>query len=105
MRFPLVLVPALENSVEGALLRGKLFDSDFTTAPNISNHSWGSAGSTMTATIAICDDLLTLHVDQVAVPRVVLVDEVPIDGHTEFISVRVQYDGVPVPVSDDSVAL
>ena len=33
------LVPSLEDSVEGALLRGKLFDSDFTTAPTISNHS------------------------------------------------------------------
>ena len=101
---PLILVPALEDSVEGALLSGKLFDSDFTTAPTISNHSWGSTSSTIMATIAICDDF-ALGVDQVAVPCVVLVDEVSVDGHAEHISVGVQYDGVPVPFSDDSVAL
>ena len=50
----------------------------------------------MTAAIAICDDLALLF-DQVAVPRVVLVDKVPVNNHAEYVSAGVQYGGVPVP--------
>ena len=46
-------------------------------------------------------DDVAIRVDQVAVPGVVLDDEVPVDGHAEHVAVSVHYGGVPVPIGDD----